>query len=88
MGRRVKTDIPQAVCHLIPQWHFLPDLQKKDEAFKVKQKRTMTVDTMYEQLTHYLMILHWPVWVTTGNNQTPGRVVSNAATPRSYLVLD
>ena len=27
-----------------------------------------------------------PVWVTTGNNQIPGRVVSNATTPRSYLV--
>jgi len=26
------------------------------------------------------------VWVTTINSQTPGRVVSNAGTPRSYLV--
>ena len=25
------------------------------------------------------------VWVRTGNNQTPGRVVSNAGTPRSYV---
>lgn len=26
------------------------------------------------------------VWVTTGNSQTPGRVITNAGTPRSYLV--
>ena len=38
-GRRVKTDIPQAACHLIQQWHFLPDFQQKDKRFKDKQKK-------------------------------------------------
>ena len=44
----------------------------------------MTVDIVCKQLTHYFN--DSPVWVTTGNNQTHGRVVSNADTPRSYLV--
>ena len=39
MGRRVMTDIPQAACHLIPRWHFLPDFQQKDKRFKEKQKK-------------------------------------------------
>ena len=29
MSRRVKTDIPQAACHLIPQWHFPLTLNRK-----------------------------------------------------------
>jgi len=84
MGRRIKTDIPQTTSHLTPQWHFLPDFRQKDKEFKEKQKRNYDrrhrvrpADTLPDDSS---------VWVTTGNSQTPGRVVSNAGTPRSYLV--
>ena len=84
MGRKVKTDIPQTANHFTPQWHFLPDFQRKENKFKEKQKknydrrhRVKPADTLPDDSL---------VWVTTGNNQTPGRVVSNAGTPRSYLV--
>ena len=30
MGRKVKTDIPQTANHFTPQWHFLPDFQRKE----------------------------------------------------------
>ena len=66
------------------QWHFLPDFRQKDKEFKVKQKsnydrkhRTKPADTLPDNSS---------VWVTTGNNQTPRTVVSNAGTPRSYIV--
>jgi len=81
MGRKVKTDIPQTASQLTPQWHFLPDFKQKDKDFKTKQKknydrkhRARSVDTLPDNT---------PVWVRTGNNQTPGRVMSNASTPRS-----
>ena len=81
MGRKVKTDIPQTASQLTPQWHFLPDFKQKDKDFKEKQKknydrqhRVRPADTLPDNSS---------VWVRTGNNQTPGRVVSNAGTPRS-----
>ena len=84
MGREVKTDIPQTASQLTPQWHFLPDFKQKDQSFKDKQKknydhrhRAQPADTLPDNSA---------VWVTTGNNQTPGTVVSNASTPRSYVV--
>jgi len=84
MGRKVKTDIPQTATQLTPQWNFIPDFQQKDKDFKRKQKenydrhhRVRSTDTLPDNTT---------VWVRTGNSQTPGRVISNAGTPRSYVV--
>jgi len=81
MGRKVKTDIPQTASQLTPQWYFLPDFKQKDKDFKEKQKKNYDhkhcarpIDTLPDNT---------PVWVRTGNNQTPG---SNASTPRSYVV--
>ena len=84
MGRKVKTDIPQTADHFTPQWHFLPDFQRKENAFKEKQKKNY--DRRHGVKPADVLPDDSPVWVTTGNNQIPGRVVSNAATPRSYLV--
>ena len=66
MGRRVKTDISQAACPLIPQWHFLPDFQQKDEAFKVKQKKNY--DRQHHVRTPDPLLDDSPVWVTTAGN--------------------
>ena len=53
MGRRVKTYIPQTADYLIPRWHFLPDFQQKDKNIKKSRKRTMTYNTVQDQLTYY-----------------------------------
>ena len=79
MGRKVKTDIPQTADHFTPQWHFLPDFQRKENKFKEKQKKD---DDRRHGVKPADVLPHdSPVWVTTGNNQISGRVVSNAVTP-------
>jgi len=79
-----KTDITQTSSHLTSQWHFLPDFRQKDKEFKEKQKRN------YDHRHHVTPADTLPddssVWMTTGNSQTPERVVSNAGTAKSYLV--
>ena len=84
MGRRIKTDIPQTASRLTPQWHFLPDFQQKDNEFKEKQKRNY--DRRHHVRPADTLPDNYSVWVTTNNSQIPGRVISNAGTPRSYLV--
>ena len=84
MGRRIKTDIPQITSQLTPQWHFLPDFQQKDKEFKNTQKRNY--DCRHQVRPADTLPDDSSVWVTTGNSQTPGKVITNAGTPRSYLV--
>ena len=84
MGKKVKTDIPQTASHLTPQWHFLPDFQQMDKEFKEKQKQNYDCHHRVRQADS--LPVDSPVWVTTGNRQIPGRVISNASAPRSYLV--
>ena len=84
MGRRIQTDIPQITSQLTPQWHFLPDFQQKDKEFKKKQKRNY--DRRHQVRPADTLPDDSLVWVTTGNSKTPGTVITNAGTPRSYLV--
>ena len=84
MGRRVKTDIPQTADYLIPRWHFLPNFQQKDKEYKEKQKENY--DLQHRTRSADVLPENSPVWVRTGNTQVPGRVISTATTPRSYVV--
>ena len=84
MGRRISTDIPQTASHMTPQWYFLPDFRQKDKELKEKQKRNY--DCRYHVRPADTLPNNSSVWVTASNSQIPGRVVSNAGTPRSYLV--
>ena len=79
MGSKVKTDIPQTADHFTPPWYFLPDFQRKENTFKEKQKKNY--DCRHGVKPADVLPDDSPVWVTTGNNQIPGRVLSNAATP-------
>ena len=84
MGRRVKTDIPQTADYLNPRWHFLPDFQQKDKEYKGKQKENY--DLQHRARSADILPKDLLVWVRTGNTQVPGRVISTATTPRSYVV--
>ena len=79
MGRKVKTEIPQTADHFTPQWHFLPDFQRKENKFKEKQKNNY--DRQHRVKPADVLPDDSPVWVTNGNNQILERVLSNAATP-------
>ena len=52
--------------------------------FKEKQKQNYDCHHRVRQADS--LPVDSPVWVTTGNRQIPGRVISNASAPRSYLV--
>ena len=39
MGSQMRTDVPEAIEHFIPEWHFLEDFKQKDEMYKKKQKQ-------------------------------------------------
>ena len=79
-----QTTVCQTASYMTPQWHFLPDFRQKDKEFKEKQKRN------YDRRHHVRPADTLPdnssVWITASNSQIPGTVVSNAGTPRSYLV--
>ena len=86
IGRRVKTDIPQTADYFkkIPRWHFLPDFQQKDKGYKEKQKENY--DLQHRTRSADVLPENSPDWVRTENTQVPGRVISTATTPRSYVV--
>ena len=84
IGRRVKTDIPQTTDYLIPRWHFLPEFQQKDKEYKEKQKENY--DLQHRTRSADVLPENSPVWVRTENTLVPGRVISTATTPRSYVV--
>jgi len=65
--------------------HFLSDFKQKDKDFKEKQKKNY--DHKHRAWPLDILPDNTPVWVRIGNNQTPGRVMSNASTPRSYNIV-
>ena len=84
MGRCLRTNLPQIEDKLRPRWPDLEEFRKKDEEFKRKQKY------YFDKRHRVLPIPELPkdaeVWVTTRDQQQPGRVISPADTPRSYWV--
>ena len=81
MGRKLRTDIPIAKTLLTPQWSYLPEFR---ESTRLNRSRTMT--SAIEPRTLDPLFPDTPVWITTGNDRTPGQIRSPAATPRSYIV--
>ena len=84
MGHCLRTNLPQIEDKLRPRWPDLEEFRKKDEEFKRKQKY------YFDKRHRVLPIPELPkdaeVWVTTRDQQQPGRVISPADTPRSYWV--
>ena len=84
MGRRLRTDVPEIKRRLTPNWPHLQGFPEKDKEMKQRQKemydrqhRVRSVPTLPDDT---------PVWVNTQGRQVPGRVVTTANTPRSYVV--
>ena len=84
MGRRIHTDIPQATELFIPEWSYLDQFSKQHKKYKAKQKRN------YNRHHRVRPLPTLPddqlVWVNTRGSQTPGRVMEQARSPRSYIV--
>ena len=84
MGQRLRTQLPSTDNQLIPQWAYLVEFRAKNESFKKKQERD------YNQRHRAREIPSLPddasVWVTSGNQPIPGRVIRPGITPRNYLV--
>jgi hypothetical protein len=83
-SRCLKTDIPQPEKTFVPEWHYLPSFRVKDKEYKAQQK--VEYDRRHRAKPLPPLLDDESVWVHTQNRQTPGRVVQQAATPRSYIV--
>ena len=84
MGRSLRTDIPQLPATLTPEWSYLPDFRKKDKGEKQKQKTNFDRRHRVRDLPE--LSADEPVWVHTQNRTDPGRVITSANAPRSYLI--
>ena len=79
MGRSLRTNLPQLKEHLCPKWEYLEEFRQCNSDYKRKQKR-------YYDIRHRVHPLPFipnntEVWVNTGNQQVPGRVVAPSNTP-------
>ena len=84
MGRIIRSNIPQISETFVPQWSYLADFRKSNEQYKLRQK------TDYDSRHRTRPLPEIPdntvVWVTTNDQCSPGRIVSPADAPRSYIV--
>ena len=84
MGRRVRANIPVLNSQLKPEWKFLEEFCRKNQAFKDRQKRNY--DRQHGVQTLPPISDDSGVWITSGDQPVTGRVVSPADTPWSYIV--
>ena len=84
MGRNVRTNIPQATDHLVPQLPNYEKFKQDDKKFKKQQKANY--DRRHRVREHSSIPEDTEVWITTDNEQIPGQVTSTAEIPCSYYV--
>ena len=84
MGRRLRANIPVQTSQIIPDWKHLPDFRCKNASFKERQKRDF--DRHHAVRNSPSIPSDTPVWIISGDDPVPGRVVSPANTSRSYVV--
>ena len=84
MGRKIRTTISLTTKQLTPQWSYLAGFRRLDGTHKDQQKK----DFDREHRVHDLPEIpdDTEVWVTSDAGQIPGRIVTAAETPRSYVV--
>ena len=84
MGRNIRSTLPQARGSLAPQWPYLGEFRQANEKFKRQQKED------YDRCHRARGLPDIPdnteVWVTTNRHNAPGRILTTANTPRSYIV--
>ena len=85
MGRQIRTMVPVTDDHLIPTWSYLPRFQKINSQFKDKQKKDF--DSYHGVHSLPPISNDTDVWINLDDGrQMPGKVVSTAQSPRSYVV--
>ena len=84
MGRKIRSTLPQTVDSLVPQWAYLQEFRQANEEFKRKQKADHDQRHRVRDLPE--IPDNTAVWITTGGSHNPGRIVSSANAPRSYIV--
>ena len=84
MGRRVRTSVPQTDKMLTPQWSYLSSFRELDKQYKGKQKESF--DRRHRVKDLPLIPNNTEVWIASEDDPVPGRVVSPADRPRSYVV--
>ena len=85
MGRQLRTNLPQTLEHLKPEWPYLLRFQEQDLEFKSHQKSNFDRHHRVHQLPD--IPDQTEVWITTDKSKpTPGVVVGKAGAPRSYIV--
>ena len=84
MGRKLRSCLPQTIESLTPQWSYLQEFRDANEKFKDSQRRHYDHQHRVRSLPE--IPDYTDVWVTTNDNNIPGRTVRMADTPRSYIV--
>ena len=84
MGRRLRMALPQTTNHLTSRWSYLLDFKRAAQQLKEKKKKD------FDRSHHVHNLPEIPddqnVWVSSDGATVPGTVVSQATTPRSYVV--
>ena len=84
MGRRLRSSVPQTDKMLVPQWPYLKEFRALDQ--KQKQQQKENFDSRHRARDLPPIPDDAEVWITTDNEPVPGRVISPADRPRSYVV--
>lgn len=84
MGRRLRCSLPQAQGNYCPEWPYLKAFQQQNQAYK--QKQVIDFNSRHRARTATPIPSDSDVWVTSGDQPIPGRVIGPAHTPRSYMV--
>ena len=84
MGRQIRSNIPQLTETLTPQWPFLKQFRDDNKKFKMKQKECF--DNCHGTRPLPDIPNDTAVWITTDGSGSPGKVTTQAETPRSYIV--
>lgn len=85
MGRKLRTNLPILPDQLKPKWPYLKEFQMQDD--RVKKNSKMNFDRQHKAQSLPQIPDDASVWITNERHQpAPGRVIEQAATPRSYIV--
>ena len=84
MGRKLRANLPQTIDQLKPQWSYIGNFSRLNEAFKKKQQQEY--DRRHKARPLPPIPNDSPVWVNTGTTIIPGRVMKQHGTPRSYII--
>uniref|UniRef100_A0A8C9WWT4 Integrase catalytic domain-containing protein n=1 Tax=Sander lucioperca TaxID=283035 RepID=A0A8C9WWT4_SANLU len=82
MGRKIRTPVPVIPSQLNPRWTDMENLKRTEQRYRQKQKQNY--DRRHRARNMPLLQQGDRVWVKDMLER--GKVVSNAGTPRSYII--